>query len=117
MAIGAPLRFSLSSATSAVKLFLADSTSLRRDERRLRAEDPRRELHLILAANVERRALVQLRRRQIENAPRAIRRGAAGLLDDERQRIRLVEQAQLAVRRLFIGRIGEDAAAEEVAME
>ena len=44
-------------------------------------------------------------------------RRAARLLDDERERIRLVEQTQLALRRLAIRRIREDSAAEEVAMK
>ena len=42
---------------------------------------------------------------------------AARLFGDERQRIRLVQQTQLALRRLLVGRIAEDAAAQEIAME
>src|SRR6185437_7041634 len=68
-------------------------------------------------SDVERRALVKLRWRDVENALGAVRRRSPGLLDDEGERVRLVEQAQLAARRLAVRRIGEDAAAEKVAVE
>ena len=52
-----------------------------------------------------------------ENPLRTVVRSAPRLLDDECQRIRLVQQPELAIRRLGVGRIGEDAAAEEVAVK
>ena len=82
-----------------------------------RAQQLRREIDLALASDVQRRALMQLRRLHIHHAMRAIVRRAARLLDDERERIGLVQQAKLAVRALGVGRIREHAAAEEVAME
>src|SRR5688500_645305 len=72
----------------------------RRGDRRFRRsarEDLVRDVDLLLAADVERRALVQLRRLQVENAGVSVGRRAAGLLDDERERVRLVQQAQLAL--------------------
>src|SRR5215831_1036285 len=82
-----------------------------------RREDLLGESDLVLAADVQGRALVQLERRDVEDALAAVDRGAAGLLDDERERVRLVEKAQLAARRLGVRRIREDAAAEQVAVE
>ena len=57
-----------------------------------------RGLHFRLATDVERCALVQVRRVDVENATRAVDRETTRLLGNERERIRLVQQAQLATR-------------------
>lgn len=49
-----------------------------------------------LAAHVNRRALVRLRRDELEDAVRPRRRDAARLLHDVAHRVQLVEEAQLA---------------------
>ena len=85
--------------------------------RRLRRSISGRDLNVALAADEQRRPLMQLRRHDVENRAAAVRRRSAGLLADERQRIRLVEQPQLAPRGLAVGGIHEDATGEQVAME
>src|SRR5579862_572884 len=60
---------------------------------------------------------MQFGRLKVENSLPAIRRGAPGLLDDEGQWIGLVQQTELAPRRLSVRRIGEDATAKQVSME
>src|SRR5690242_11502483 len=76
-----------------------------------------RHLDARLAADVERRALVQLGGENVEDANGAVARRSTRLLDDEAERIRLVKETQLAPRGLTIGRIREDAAAKKIAME
>src|SRR6478736_10110627 len=69
-------------------------------------------IHLVLRAEEHRNALVEALRLDVEDALVAVRRGAARLLDDERHRVCLVHQAQLArtIRRALVGGIHEDAA-------
>src|ERR1700761_4735819 len=70
-------------------------------------------IHFVLRAEEHRHALVQAFGHDVEDTFLAVGRGAARLCDDERHRIRLVHQAQLArlVRRALVGRVHEDAAA------
>src|SRR5437868_6090191 len=70
-----------------------------------------------LAPDVERGALMQLHRQHVEHTNGAVARRATRLLDDEAEWVRLVQQAELSFGRLAVRRIGEDAAAEEIAME
>ena len=56
-------------------------------------------------------------RHPLEDRTAAVGGGAAGLLDDEGEGVRLVEQAQLAAGGLAVGGIEEDAALEQVAVE
>ena len=49
---------------------------------------------------------------ELTPAGAALKVAAAGLLDDERERVRLVQQAQLTFWSFLIGRVGEDAAAK-----
>ncbi len=53
----------------------------------------------------------------IHDAVEAVRGFAACLLHQKRHRVALIEQAQLAVRRVGAGRIDVDATLEQVAME
>jgi hypothetical protein len=76
-----------------------------------------RERARVAAADVQRRALVELGGLDVENAARPIGGETAGLLHDEGERIGLVQQAQLAARRARVAGIREHAAAEQVAME
>src|SRR6478609_8922599 len=85
--------------------------------RRLFAEHLPRGIDVVGAADEEWRALMQLGRMNVQNSLVAIGGGAAGLLDDERERTGLVKQAQLASLVLAVRRIGKEAAAEEVAVE
>ena len=80
-------------------------------EERLALRDHRR------APDVERRPLVQRRRRDVQHRPLARRGDAAGLLGDERQRVRLVHQPQLAVRVARVRRVDVDPALDQVAVE
>src|SRR5262245_60448564 len=73
--------------------------------------------HVLRAAEDQRRLLVEVGGRQIEDATLAVARRATRLLGDERERRGLVEQAQLALRVLLVGRIEEDPAVEQIAME
>ena len=56
-------------------------------------------------------------RHDIEYRRDAVDGRAAGLLGDERQRVRLVQQAELAARTLPVGGIREQAATQQIAME
>src|SRR5690348_18427962 len=87
------------------------------DKLRFAAKHALREQHVRLASDIERRALMQLGRLDVQNALTTVGCRAASLLDDEPQRVRLVEQAELSPRRLAVRRIREDSAAEQVAME
>src|SRR5687767_8431307 len=84
--------------------------------RRLSQHGPRG-IHIVLAADEQRDALMQLGRMDIQHTLRPISGGATGLLDDERERIGLVKKPQLAAPVPAVGRIREESAAEEVAME
>ena len=77
---------------------------------------PRR-LHVILAPDVERRPLVQLVRHDVEDVRLAVGRRSTSRFNHEGERVRLVEQSQLAARALRVGRVREQPAAEQVAME
>src|SRR5687767_12804814 len=55
-----------------------------------------RSVDVVLAADEKRSALMQLGRLDVEDALHAVGGGAAGLLDDERQRIRFVKQPELS---------------------
>src|SRR2546425_2918899 len=80
-------------------------------------ENPRGERDIILAADHERRLLMQALRHDVEHRPAAVGRPAPRLLHHERERRRLVHQAQLALGIVGRGRIEEDAAGDEIAME
>jgi len=68
-------------------------------------------LDLALAAEPDTRALVDLRRLQIKNALTLVVDGeTAGLLDDHSHWEALVQQSQLALTRLLVGRVGEQPA-------
>jgi hypothetical protein len=69
-------------------------------------------LHVELAADVERHALVQLGGDDVEDALLAGGGFAAGGVGDEGHRRGFVEQAQLAVGVLVVGGVREDAALE-----
>src|SRR5512143_1219989 len=74
----------------------------------------------VAVADEERRPLVERVRDEVEDGPAAVRRVPPGLLRDEGERRGLVEEPQLARRGfgvLRIGRIVENAAGEEVAVE
>src|SRR5688572_33403881 len=68
---------------------------------------------VVLRSEDERRALVELLRQDVEDAILAVDRRATRLLEEERHRVRFVEETELAVRALRVGRIGEDAALDE----
>src|SRR5690606_15260496 len=70
-----------------------------------------------LAAEVQRRALVQLARGHVEDALPAVAGGPAGALADERERRVLVQQAQLAFRLRDLARVHVDAALQQRAVE
>ena len=74
------------------------------------------DVHVARRAEHERRALVQLGRDDVEDAVDAGGGLAAGGLEDERQGVRLVEEAELALRALLVGGVGEDAALEQRAV-
>src|ERR1700681_2353732 len=69
------------------------------------------------AADEERRPLMQLGGLNVENALMSIRGGTTSLLDDESERARFIEKAELAMGVAAIGRIGEEPAAKEIAVE
>ena len=60
---------------------------------------------------------MQALRHDVEHRPAAVGRPAPRLLHHERERRRLVQQAQLALGIVGRGRIEEDAAGDEIAME
>ena len=60
---------------------------------------------------------MQLGGRDVEDSTLPVAGGAARLLRDESERVGLVQQPQLALGTLALGRVREDAAAEQVAME
>src|SRR5690349_17162234 len=105
-----------SQPAGAVRRPVLDGT-LRDDQLGLAGQNALRQLDLALAADVQRRALMELRGLDVENAVRAIACRAAGLFDDERERIGLVQKTQLSLGRLAVGRVREDAAAEQIAVE
>ena len=74
-------------------------------------------LDLDAAAEDEGSALVDGLGLEVEDALRAVGGGAAGLLGDEGERVGFVEEAELAVGCFFGGRIEEDAAFEQRAVE
>src|SRR6266702_3759640 len=80
-------------------------------------ENARGERHVVLATDHERGLLVQVLRDDVEDRPATIRRPAARLLHHERERRRLVQQAQLALRVVRGRGIQKDAAGNEIAME
>ena len=69
------------------------------------------------AAEDEGGALVDGFRLEVEDALRAVDGGAAGLLGDEGERVGFVQEAELAFGCFLRGRIEEDAAFEERAVE
>src|SRR3954464_1653297 len=75
-------------------------------------------LDLFAVAEDERHALVQRLGLEVEDARPAVGRGPARLLDDERQRVGLVEEPQAAVQVAGpdVARVEEDAAASEDAV-
>src|SRR3954470_17244566 len=75
-------------------------------------------LDLLAIAEHERHALVQRLWLEVEDARPAVGRSPAGLLDEERQRVGLVDQPQAAVQVAGpdVARVEEDAAASEDAV-
>src|SRR5689334_15236450 len=59
-------------------------------------------------AENQRRSLMELRRHDVEDAIFAVDRGGARLLEEEGHRVRLVEEAELAVLALRVGGVRED---------
>src|SRR6266566_81180 len=83
----------------------------------LSAQYRTRGVHIVLAADEKRRPLMQLAGLDVEDSFGAIGCGSSSLLDDERQRIRLVQEPELSTLVFSVPRIGEEPAAEKVAME
>src|SRR5262245_44485307 len=75
------------------------------------------EPHIVCAADDERCALVYRPRLHVENPFGARRREPTGLLDDERKRRALVQEAELALGVIRVGRVEVDTALEEVAVD
>src|SRR4029079_1470007 len=71
---------------------------------------------VLLRAENERHALVQGRWCDVEDVLLAVDRRTASLFEDERHRVGLVQQAQLALRVLLVGRVREDASLQERAL-
>ena len=69
------------------------------------------------APDVKRRPLVKIGGLEIENSVAPVDCRASRLLDDEGQRIGLVKETKLSARLLLIRRIGEQTAAEKIAVE
>src|ERR1700720_44826 len=99
------------------------SRAYRPGRRKRRGSLPRPAQHLargidvVVAADEERSALVQLRGLDVEDALVAIGCRSARLLDDEGERTGLVKEAKLAALVPAIRGIGEQAAAKEISME
>src|SRR3990170_2316117 len=81
------------------------------------AQHRARRVDIVLAADVERDALMELGRLDVQHALRPVAGGATCLLDDESERIGLVEEAQLAAPVAAVGWISEQASAKKIAME
>src|SRR5712672_3462176 len=74
-------------------------------------------VHVVGAADKQRRPLMQLGGLNVQNALMSIGGGATGLLDDEREWTRLIEKAELPVSVPAIGRVSEETAAKEIAVK
>src|SRR5829696_3686935 len=77
----------------------------------MRRQGLQRQIDVALGAHEQRNALMQLRRLHVEDALAAVDGRTAGLLADERQWIRLVQQAQLPGWALRARRIAKHATA------
>src|SRR5882724_4985501 len=75
------------------------------------------QFHFFPATDDQRRPLVQAGWRNVQDICFAINRSSACLFGQERDRVRFVEQAQLAVWMALCGRIQEHAALEERSVE
>src|SRR5258705_4928725 len=71
------------------------------------AQHRARGIDIVLAADEEWGPLVQLRRLNVEDTLSTVGRRPTSLLDDERKRVRLIEEPQLSALVLPIGRVRE----------
>ena len=78
-------------------------------------QHPHQHFHLLQAPDQQRRALVQARGLDLQDAPAAVGGHAAGLFGEEGDGVGLVQQAQLAAGVLRRGRVQKDAASLIVA--
>src|ERR1700720_3173654 len=99
------------------------SRAYRPGRRKRRGSLPRPAQHLargidvVVAADEERSALVQLRGLDVEDALLTVSRRTARLLHNESEWTRLVKETKLAALVPPIRGVGEEAAAEEITME